>query len=80
MNFEQYCTERMNQREDIESNEYHPFAKTDKSYMIKTKNGDVASKLNFYDYKIKIFDWILMAGLDTEPKHRRKGLASKLIN
>lgn len=80
MDFDQYYTERMNQREDIQINEYQPIVKTDKSYMIKTKNGDIVSKLNFYEYKINNFDWILMADLDTEPKHRRKGLASKLIN
>lgn len=38
------------------------------------------SKLNYYDYKIKNFDWVLMANLDTKPEYQRKGLATKLLN
>lgn len=57
-----------------------PVVKNSRSYMIKDKNGRVMSKLNYYDYKIKGFDWVLMANLDTKPEHRGKGLATKLLN
>lgn len=53
--------------------------KTKASYMIK-ENNNVISKLNYYDYKIKKFDWILIANLETNNSCRRKGLASKLID
>ena len=50
------------------------------SYIIKNNNGTTISKLNYYDYNIKNFDWILVANLETLPKYRGKGLATRLIN
>lgn len=57
-----------------------PIIKTDSTYMIKNNNGVIISKLNYYDYNIKNFDWILIANLETNPKYRGNGLATKLIN
>ena len=54
--------------------------KDSSSYIIKNNNGDIISKLNYYDYNIKNFDWILVANLETLPKYRGLGLATKLIN
>ena len=54
--------------------------KTKDSYMIKNSNGNIMSKLNYYDYNINNFDWILVANLDTYPKYRKQGLATKLLN
>lgn len=56
------------------------FIKTAHAYKFKNKKGTVVSKLNFYDYKIKDFDWVLIANVETKQSHRGKGLASKLIN
>ena len=53
--------------------------KTKNSYSIKD-NGKTVSKLNYYNYNIKNFDWILVANLDTDPEYRRQGLATKLLN
>lgn len=70
----------------IESNNklYHisnmPINKTRNSYMIKDNKGLIISKLNYYEYKIKNFDWILIANLYTKPEYRGNGLATKLIN
>ena len=61
-------------------NTYQDIEKTKDSYMIKDKNGKIVSKLNYYDYKLKNFDWVLIANLDTKPAHRGKGLATSLIN
>ena len=57
-----------------------PIIKTKNTYMIKNDKGTIISKLNYYEYKVKNFDWILMADLDTKPDYRGKGLATKLIN
>lgn len=54
--------------------------KNEKSYMFKDDDGKIASRLNYYNYKIKNFDWILIANLITIPKYRRQGLATKLVN
>ena len=70
----------------IESNNklYHisnmPINKTRNSYMIKDNKGLIISKLNYYEYKIKNFDWILIANLYTKPEYRGNGFATKLIN
>lgn len=53
--------------------------KDDNSYMFKDKNGIIASKLKYYDYNIKNFDWVLIADVVTKPYYRRMGLASKLL-
>lgn len=50
------------------------------SYSIKDKNGSVVSKLSYYDYKIKGFDWVLISDVDTKPSHRKQGLATKLMD
>ena len=57
-----------------------PIIKTKNTYMIKNDKGTIISKLKYYEYKVKNFDWILMADLDTKPDYRGKGLATKLIN
>lgn len=57
-----------------------PIIKTNHSYMIKDNNGAVISKLNYHEFNIKNFDWILISDLETKPKYRGKGLATKLIN
>ena len=57
-----------------------PIIKTKNTYMIKNDKGTIISKLNYYEYKVKNFDWILMADLDTKPDYRGRGLATKLIN
>lgn len=53
--------------------------KDDNSYMFRDKNGIIASKLKYYDYNIKNFDWVLIADVVTKPSYRRMGLASKLL-
>lgn len=57
-----------------------PIIKTKNTYMIKNDKGTIISKLSYYEYKVKNFDWILMSDLDTKPDYRGKGLATKLIN
>lgn len=57
-----------------------PIIKTKNTYMIKNDKGTIISKLSYYEYKVKNFDWILMSDLDTNPEYRGKGLATKLIN
>ena len=54
--------------------------KTKESYVIKSKNGTIISKLNYYDYRIEKFDWILIANLETSKEYRRKGFASTILN
>lgn len=61
---------------DIERKIY----KTKNSYYYKNKDGKIISKLNYYDYNIPDFDWILVANLDTRKKYRRRGLATNLLN
>lgn len=62
------------------SEKKHKVSKSGNTYSIKDKNGNILSKLNFYDYKIKGFDWVLMANLDTKRGHRGKGMATSLLN
>lgn len=57
-----------------------PIIKTNHSYMIKDNNGAIISKLNYHEFNIKNFDWVLISDLETKPKYRGKGLATKLIN
>lgn len=57
-----------------------PIIKTKNTYMIKNDKGTIISKLSYYEYKVKNFDWILMANLGTNPEYRGRGLATKLIN
>ena len=54
--------------------------KTKESYVIKSKNGTIISKLNYYNYQIEKFDWILIANLETSKSYRRKGFASRILN
>ena len=57
-----------------------PIIKTKNTYMIKNDKGTIISKLSYYEYKVKNFDWILIANLATNPEYRGRGLATKLIN
>ena len=61
---------------DIEEKIY----KTKNSYYYKNKDGKIISKLNYYDYNIPDFDWILVANLDTRKEYRRRRLATNLLN
>ena len=62
------------------SDDSYKISKSSKSYSIKDDNGKILSKLNYYDYSKKNFDWILISDVETEEKFRSKGLGSKLIN
>ena len=53
--------------------------KTKEGYTIK-ENNNIISKLNYYDYKIKNFDWILIANVKTSKQYRRKGFATIILN
>ena len=53
--------------------------KTSKGYKYVDEKGKTASKLNYYDYKIKGFDYVLIANVETELEYRRKGLAGSLV-
>ena len=64
----------------LESNNTFQVIKIDNSYIIKNNKDDIVSKLNYHEFNIKNFDWILLSDLETEPKYRGKGLATKLIN
>lgn len=59
-------------------NEYK-IEKRKHDYRIKNKEGKIISKISYYDYNIKDFDWILVANVETDPKYRRQGLAKMLI-
>lgn len=50
------------------------------SYQFQDSNGSVVSELKYYDYKMKNFDWILIADVETKSSYRGKGLATKLLN
>lgn len=65
---------------DTKSTDNLIFKKTSRSYMFQNKNGSIVSKLNYNDYKIANFDWILVSNVETKPSYRRKGLAGRLIN
>lgn len=65
---------------ETKSNINPSIIKNKDSYTIKNANNEIISKLNYYDYKIKNFDWVLLANLETEPEYRGNGLATKLIN
>lgn len=54
--------------------------KNSNSYVIKDSNGIMMSKLGYFDYSRKGFDWILIANVETKPEYRGMGLASKLID
>ena len=56
------------------------FKKHTNSYSFTDQNGKTISKLKFYDYKLKNFDWVLIADVETDPEYRGQGLASKLLN
>ena len=64
----------------LESNNTFQVIKIDNSYIIKNNKDNIVSKLNYHEFNIKNFDWILLSDLETEPKYRGKGLATKLIN
>lgn len=65
---------------ETKSNINPSIIKNKDSYTIKNANNEIISKLNYYDYKIKNFDWVLLANLETKPEYRGNGLATKLIN
>lgn len=50
------------------------------SYNIKDENQNIISEIKLYDYSSPGFNWVLMADVDTDQKHRGKGLATSLIN
>lgn len=79
---DELITENDNSQISVDNNDIvkTPIIKTKNTYMIKNDKGTIISKLNYYEYKIKNFDWILMSDLDTKPDYRGKGLATKLIN
>lgn len=66
--------------ESSELNNISQVIKINNSYIIKDNKGDIISKLNYHEFNIKNFDWILLSDLETKPKYRGKGLATKLIN
>jgi predicted GNAT family acetyltransferase len=53
--------------------------KTKERYEIKDNEDSIVAKLNYYDYKLKKFDWILVANVQTSKKYRRQGFASTLL-
>ena len=80
--FDELITENDNSQISVDNNDIvkTPIIKTKNTYMIKNDKGTIISKLSYYEYKVKNFDWILMSDLDTKPDYRGKGLANKLIN
>lgn len=80
---DQFYFERMNQNDAEKSYKFIENPKIDKSknsYVILDDNKRLASKLNYYEYDIQNFDWILVSDLDTKPKYQRMGLGSKLLD
>ena len=57
-----------------------PVEKNNHSYMIKDSKGTILSKADYFNYKLKDFDWVLMANVETKPNYRGKGLATRIIN
>lgn len=53
--------------------------KTKDQYYIKNDNKIIAS-INFYDYEIDNFDWILVANVETDAMYRNRGFATLLIS
>lgn len=53
--------------------------KTKDQYYIKNDNKIIAS-INFYDYEIDNFDWILIANVETDVMYRNRGFATLLIS
>lgn len=53
--------------------------KTKDQYYIKNNNKIIAS-INFYDYEIDNFDWILVANVETDTMYRNRGFATLLIS
>ena len=56
----------------LESNNTFQVIKIDNSYIIKNNKDNIVSKLNYHEFNIKNFDWILLSDLETEPKYRGK--------
>lgn len=52
----------------------------DGNRLIIKNHGEIIAKLDWYDYDIDNFDWVLISDIDTKANYRRKGLATKLIN
>lgn len=48
-------------------------------YSLQTEEGENVSHISFFDYKMKNFDWVLIANLETKSKYRGKGLATTLL-
>lgn len=52
----------------------------DTTYKIKDSRGKVASTATVYDFKMKYFNWLPLADVETSPRYRGQGLASKVVN
>lgn len=68
------------EQNDLTLTSHLPITKNDKSYIIMNKKGSIISKLDYYDYKIENFDWVLLANIQTNKKYRGQGLATRIIN
>lgn len=53
--------------------------KTKDQYYIKNGN-KIISSINFYDYDIDNFDWVLVANVETDAMYRNRGFATLLIS
>lgn len=59
--------------------EKHPI-KDGFQYTIKNQSGATVSTASCFDYRIKDFDYWLIADVDTKKAHQRNGLASSIID
>lgn len=64
----------------VRKERYRRIYKSRNQYAIKDEKGNIISKLKFYDYKIKNFDWVLVSDVDTKKEYRGQGLATNLLN
>ena len=49
-------------------------------YAIKDEDGKIIAKAEYYEFKMKNFDWVLLANVETKPEYRGQGMATKLVN
>lgn len=56
-----------------------PIEKTENKYCVKI-DGKVISSVNFNDYGMDNFDWILLSNIDTDENYRRQGLMKRIID
>ena len=54
--------------------------KSKNSYAIIDSYNQILSELKYYDFNLDNFDWILVADVETDPYHRNKGLATRIMN